>query len=245
MLTAYSQGTIQLEVSADQMMAFAKTITEPTLSIAPWTCVRAIIESSSLASWLLSPSIDAATRVMRSFAFRYEGLSQQIKFLRSIHDEINMNKTIARIDKVEQVAMSQGFPKVVDKNGRRIGIGQVMPAITEIVQQTLEEEDTYRILSAQAHAHPWALQQLSFRRVASEDEIFSETRDEIVVIRAFEKYFSLESSIYLCHKAIICFAKPVWNKFLLFGWDQKNLQDIFDNSFDVFHVKGDQRFWRH
>ncbi len=39
--TAYSQGTILNEVSADQLMAFTKTITEPAQTIAAWTNVRA------------------------------------------------------------------------------------------------------------------------------------------------------------------------------------------------------------
>lgn len=73
--TAFSQGSMLIEVSADQLMAFTKTITEPAQAIAPWTCVRAIIEASGLALWLLNPNIGVTTRVRRSFAFRYEGLS--------------------------------------------------------------------------------------------------------------------------------------------------------------------------
>jgi hypothetical protein len=243
-ITAYSQGSILFEVSADQLMAFAKTITEPAQAIAPWTCVRAIIEASALASWLLASSIDAATRVMRSLAFRYEGLSQQEKYLRSLHDELNQKKVVALIDKVEQHAIELGFSKVVDKNGRRRGIGQIMPPITDIVCETIKEEESYRILSAMTHAHPWALLILSFRRVASENTVFTGGGDQDVVVRALEKNLKLESVISLCHKAIICFAKPVWDKFQLFGWDQNHLQELLENTFNVFQVNEDRRFWR-
>jgi hypothetical protein len=243
-MTAYSQGSMLNEVSADQLIAFTKTITEPAQSIAPWTCVRAVIEASALASWLLSPSIDISTRISRSFAFRYEGLSQQEKFLRSIHDNIGLERASAQIDKVEQKAIGLGFTQVLDKHHRRIGIGQVMPGVTDIVGQTLGEEDTYRLLSAMAHAHPWALQKLSFHRVTSEDEVFLERGTQTVVVRAFEKNLDLTSVMYLCSKAIICFARPVWYKFQLFGWDLAQLQDILENTCNILQLKEDQRFWR-
>src|SRR5512143_1723492 len=44
--TAFSQGAVLIEVAADQLMAFIKTITQPAQSIAPWTCTRALIEAS-------------------------------------------------------------------------------------------------------------------------------------------------------------------------------------------------------
>jgi tetrahydromethanopterin S-methyltransferase subunit G len=161
-----------------------------------------------------------------------------------MQDKINLNKVTERIDKVEQKAIELGFSKVVDKNGRRIGIGLLMPNVTDVVRQTLGEEVTYRILSAMAHAHPWALQQLSFRRVASEDTIFTEIGDQSFVVRAFEKNLEPISVIYLIHKSFVCFAKPVWDKFELFGWDQEHLQDILENASNVLHVNEGRRFWR-
>jgi hypothetical protein len=68
---AYNQGTMLIIVVADQAMAFSKTVTEPVQAVAPWTCIRALLEASALACWLLDPKIDAHMRVQRSFAFRY------------------------------------------------------------------------------------------------------------------------------------------------------------------------------
>jgi hypothetical protein len=71
--TAYSQGEVLIEAAADNLAAFTKTVTEPVQTIAPWICVRALMEASALASWFLDPRIDARTRVERSLAFRHEG----------------------------------------------------------------------------------------------------------------------------------------------------------------------------
>lgn len=81
--TSYSQGSLLIEVSADQLVSLFRSLAEPVLTIAPWTSVRANFESSALASWLLDTSISARERVQRSFALRFEGLSQQVKFARA------------------------------------------------------------------------------------------------------------------------------------------------------------------
>lgn len=73
--TAYVRGNLLIEVSADQLATLFRNLSEPALTIAPWTSVRAILESSALATWLLDPSISTQECVQRSFAFRYKGLS--------------------------------------------------------------------------------------------------------------------------------------------------------------------------
>ena len=160
--TAYTQGKLLIEVSADQLIALFRSLTEPVLTIAPWTSVRSILESSALAAWLLDPSISARDRVQRSFAFRFEGLSQQVKFARA--SGLDTTKASSRIDDVETLALSLGFSRVQDVNGRRIGIGQQLPKMTDLIGSVLHEESTYRLLSAFTHAHSWAIQQLSFNQ---------------------------------------------------------------------------------
>ena len=162
-VTAFSQGAVLIEVAADQLMAFSKTVTQPAQSIAPWTCTRAVIEAAALAAWLLDPSLDIRTRVQRSFAFRYEGLSQQVKFARAARSNADLARAAQRIDQVEGVALGLGFSKVENQRKERIGIAQQMPSITDLVNETLGEEETYRLLSAVAHAHSWALQQTKFQ----------------------------------------------------------------------------------
>src|SRR5438067_518039 len=57
-VTAQSLALTLLESSSEHVMAFVKTITNPVETIACWTCIRSMLESSALAAWLLDPSID-------------------------------------------------------------------------------------------------------------------------------------------------------------------------------------------
>jgi hypothetical protein len=229
---AYDLGSALIEVAADHVIAFTKTVTEPVQTIAPWTCVRAAVEASAIASWLLDPPVDVRERVCRSFAFRYEGLIQQTKYARSLGLNSDVNKIQVRIDELEKISLDLGFSRVVDEKGRRIGIAQIMPSITQIVNSELGEESTYRLLSAAIHAHFWALVQLSFKKAQEEEPII-------------EKHLNPLSVSWLCFKVARVFVRPVWYKCLLFGWDSSKLVTCLETSFDALGIKNvEERFWR-
>lgn len=236
--TAYSQAGVLIEVAADQLMAFIRSVTEPVQTIAPWTCVRAIIESSAPAAWLLDPSLDARTRVQRSFGFRYEGLAQQVKFARASGDEPATAKAITRIDDVERVAVELGFSRVENQRGRRVGIAQQMPSITDLVAQALDEEATYRLLSAVAHAHLWAVQQLSFRRIEDENAWLIPEDAGVGSAHLLEKSLRPESAALLCSRAASAFVKPIRHKCQLFGWDMEQLNDMLGSALSSLGIRG-------
>jgi hypothetical protein len=241
--SSYSQGWLLAEVAADQLMAFTKTVIEPAQSVAPWTCIRASLEASALASWLLNPDIDVVTRVKRIFAFRYEGLIQQVKFLRSVGEEAYIEKVESRIDEVEQTALKLGFPRIQDKNQKRIGIGILMPSVTDIIQSEINEESNYRLLSAFAHAHGWAITLGSYQRIDNNEEKtvreFKNGRDPVL-----EKYLSPVSVFSLGYTGTMSLIRPVWYKSLLFGWDVKKISDLLEKNFDSIGIKDESRFWR-
>ena len=234
--TVYSQGTILVEVVADQLIAFTKTVTEPVQTIAPWSCLRAVIESSALANWLLDPSIDAKARVQRSFAFRYEGLSEEAKFLRASKDEPSRNKIISRIDEVEQNALELGYSKIEDKNGKRCGIGQTMTSLTDIITDTLKEEAIYRLLSAMTHAHPWAVQQLGFRQIKKEGSPTNLDPGSLSNLKLFEKHLEPPCVASLCRKAVEVFSKPTISESKLFGWNTERLKGFFNIALSSLRV---------
>jgi hypothetical protein len=223
---AYAQANMLMEGAADHLTAFVKTVTEPVQTVAPWTCVRAAIECGALASWLLDPSLDMRTRVQRSFAFRYKGLSEQVKFARVSSNSADVDKANTRIDEVEQDALQLGFPRLADRRGRRTGIAQNMPSNTEVIKIALDEEATYRLLSAMIHAHPWAVQKLSFRRVDGE------------ITSLVEKNLEPESVAFLCVKVAHAFANPLQLKLQLFGWPTESIKSIVDSTFASFVVSG-------
>src|SRR5690349_12524344 len=51
--TAGGQGAVLVDVAADHIVSFIRSVTEPVLTIAPWSCVRAVLEASAIAAWLL------------------------------------------------------------------------------------------------------------------------------------------------------------------------------------------------
>lgn len=224
LLTAYSQGSLLIEVAADHLIGFIKALTEPAQSIAPWTIARAVLEASALSSWLLDAKIDAHTRIKRSFAFRYEGLIQQKKFIQvsGLKTEVaNVNK---RIGEVEELAESLGFVKLRNDKGMRTGVAQIMPSVTEIIRDTFDEESNYRLYSAMTHAHHWAYVQLGFRKagkdVSHENKVF-----------LMEKYLSFNAIWWLCSNVIRYFAKPIKYKCELFGWDLQQLNNTIENVY--------------
>lgn len=236
--TAHSQGVLLVEVVADQLTAFLKTITEPVETIAPWTCTRSLVEAAALGCWIFDPSIDARTRVGRSLALRYEGLDQQAKWARASGRD--PAAAYDRMAAVEETATDLGFEQVSDRKGRRIGVGQKMPAATELIRDILNEEALYRLLSAIAHGHPWAVREVSF------EVTVPATRDPNSGVRVarIEKAPSMDGFAYLILSAASVFAKAAWYQTDYFGWDGAVLLEIFETSFDDLGAADAVRFWR-
>ncbi|HMD89138.1 MAG TPA: hypothetical protein VKF38_08245 [Anaerolineaceae bacterium] len=231
------RGILSMESAADHFMAFADSMTEPAKTIAPWTCVRGLLESCAIAVWFLDPTIDAKTRVGRCFAFRYEGFIEQIKFLdlKKMQTEIDMAQQ--RIIKVEQDAVSLGYPRLLNKNGNINGIALRMPSIIDLIGTTLDREADYRLLSAIAHGHHWALWKIAFRINDVENPEGQDTN-------AIEKHLHPESAMYLCNISVTSFAKVLWCLWRLYGWDTKEIEHFLDQIYMQLHYKTEMRFWR-
>ena len=75
-----------------------------------------------------------------------------------------MQSSEKRSDEVEQVALKLGYPPIVDKKGKRLGIGQ-KPSATEVVKLMLDKEEMYRLLSAVTHGQGWAIRWIGFSPV--------------------------------------------------------------------------------
>jgi hypothetical protein len=238
MTDAYIQGHTLLEVAADQMTAFTRTLVEPIQTIAPWTCVRSLLEACAVAAWLLDPGTDARTRLGRSYAYRYEGLSQQVKCCRSSGTMAAEVAAIeGQLDAAEAEAIALGFGNLADKNGRRIGIGQRMPGATELIGRMLGEGFAYRLLSGIAHGHFWATQQFGFRPAGAAPEPSREAK-------SLEKHLAFEHAAFLCMKAARSFSLPVWFEHRLLGWDDSRLIPLFERVADAVRLAEEGRFWR-
>lgn len=229
-----------IESSGEHVTAFVKTITEPMEPIACWTCVRSMMETSSIAAWLLDPKVDAKTRVGRTFALRYEGLDQHLKFCRTAKiaptEIANEEK---RMHSVEDTALTLGYPKLRGKDGKRTGIGQVMPSATEMIKMMLDEEISYRLLSAVAHGHHWAIVRLGFAPAHGPDINIGG-----VLAKPFQKAVNVEGIAWLAKISAKAFALPLWNQCLYNGWDKARLAGVLDTMANAIPVKKMECFWQ-
>jgi hypothetical protein len=230
--TALSQGSLLLESVADHCYALTQTLVEPISTMAPWTLVRASIESGALSCWLLSHRITRRERVGRSLAFRYEGLIQQSKLAQSSNDAKSQQTIRSRIDELETEGAALGYTPVQDRNGKRIGVGQQMPAATKCIRETLDEEATYRLLSGVAHSHTWAIIQAGFHA------------PDPSTPTSLAKHLSSEAVAWLLRHAADALARPIWEKMLLFGFDNRKLEAILTRRYEEMERQARTFFWR-
>ena len=243
LITAWSKATMLIESGGDHITAFVKMITESVEVFACLTCIRSMLEPCALASWLLDPRIDAHTRVGRVFAHRYEGLEQQLKLIRADGQRKNYLQEIQgikdRIDTVEQDALKIGYAPIVDKRGKRSGIGERMPSATEVIKLMLDEESMYRLFSAVTHGHDWALIGLGFSPVP-EGDLSPDVGG--VSVAMFEKTPNVKNLALFGLTMANAFAKPVWYKCNYAGWDKERLIGVLDSTFDELGAKSSWRF---
>ncbi len=236
--TVHSQAAILIEVAAEQLTAFVKMITPPFETIAPWACSRGLLEATALASWLLDPGISVQMRVGRSLALRYEGLRQQEKFAR-VDGSLDEAFARKRMDEVESGAIALGFPHVKNRKGKRVGIGQKMPASTEIVRLMLSAESQFRLMSAVVHGHHWAIHQISYSLVGRPAcEPWSRKGEALALIKSVNPL----AYQYLALCCAESFARPVWYQCLYYGWSQESLIASLDSVFDHLGTKRQTRF---
>jgi len=221
--SVHSQGILRIEVAGDHMIALGRTITEPVLVFPAWVCVRALLEASASAAWLLDPGIDADTRVRRSYSLRFEGLSQQKKIAHTQGDTKIVADITKRVDELAAEAAGLGFTVRPDKHGVAIGIDPQFPGPTELVKDVLGEDVLYRIASGVAHSHDYAITQLAYKR---DDSRRVDHPGAVGNEVAVTKHMSFEQMFVLYSQAAEKFTVPVRHLTQLFGWDMNRLAAI-------------------
>src|SRR5436853_4883368 len=230
------RGMLSMESAADHLMVFADSIAEPAKTVAPWTCVRGLLESCALAVWFLDPAIDMKVRVRRCFAFRYVGFVQQIKFyqVEKMQPEIDYIKQ--RMINVDQEEVTLSYVRLLNKKGDINGIALLMPNITELIGTTLKREAEYRLLSGVAHGHHWAIQQIGFREIEVKNQ-------DGQVTKVLEKHLPPNFVLYVANIAVTSFARVIWYLWSLYGWNLKEAGHLLDTTYDQLHYKPEFRFW--
>jgi hypothetical protein len=223
-----SMGTLLVEFGADHVSAFVKTTTEPIEAIACWTCVRSMLEACSIAAWVLDPTIDAKERVGRMFAYRREGQDELLKFARAAESATaDIQHAEKQIEKIESDA-------------RAVGIGRVKKKLnaTDMIEKMLGEGTTYKMLSAVAHGHIWAVRPLFFK-------LTGETQGmDGVITRAMTKTVDVKGIAFLGLQTAKALGKPLWHLCQYYGWDRARLETLLESVFDKLEASNHSRFWR-
>src|SRR5262249_44875713 len=146
----------------------------PATTIAPWGIARSVLEMSALAKWLWDTKIHAFERVQRSLVFRHKGLVDQLKLAKISKELLDPKKVIARINHAEFSALELGMGSIENKKGRKQFVFKMeMPTNTEIINEVMDKEQEYRLLSAMVHGRNWAIQSLGFEITKKDQMIFN------------------------------------------------------------------------
>ena len=239
--TARSIASILIESGGEHLTLFVQSVCPPAKPIACCTCIRSLVESCAFASWILDPSIEGTTRVRRVLAYKRDGLNQQLGFSQGARQASEMLRTIEnQIARLDSAASELGVPQPKGRK-RRPGEGRVkMPTATRVVGAMLDEEVSYRLLSAVVHGHEWAIRELGFTKEARPSEPL--TSDSIFVAR-IRKTLKMDVVALLGLIAAQAFCRPVWYQFNYEGWDREPLRELFESAFDRMGAAKALRFW--
>jgi hypothetical protein len=145
-----------LWVAVEEAKAFRDVLDTETTSYGADVLCRSVLESSSLAWWLLDPAIDAEGRLARALVYRYHTARQTEKAAQHLEPgPMEDRSEYGELpDSVEQEARELGF----EIDPKRISCrGQSLPNYTErvadLIQQVWPQHKLpYALLSAVGHA---------------------------------------------------------------------------------------------
>ncbi|MCD4722201.1 MAG: DUF5677 domain-containing protein [Desulfobacula sp.] len=234
--TAFSQASQTLIAATDYFEALDILIQKEKYAVAPWACARGLIESSALCTWLFEMDITSKERVSRSLSLRYNSLREQQKMARYDNDNLLIAKIDERIDSIEKIAIDLGYEILRNKKNRRIGIGQIKPSITDLVEKQFSNEILYRLLSGMAHSNYTTLTALSFTKANS-------TKKSGAVI---QRSVPTDIQLSLLSQAGKIYAKCLWLKTIQFGFDAAEMAILLEEFYDVLEIENSNqdRFWR-
>jgi hypothetical protein len=234
--TALSQANAALEASADHLEALDRLVNEVQYAVAPWTCARGVLEAAAIVTWLLDSTIDAKERVSRSLALRFSTLQAQRKLANTTGDSRKIQAIDERIESIEATAIQLGYPPLRDSKGRRTGIGQVKPSITDLVQQQFDFGNLYRMLSGVAHSDSVVVSQLGFMKTGTH------TPDGFLAQRAVPK----EIQSLLLANAVAIHTRGVWLRVVQYGCDAAETAVILEKGYNQLNLADTDavRFWR-
>lgn len=234
--TAFGQASQALIAATDYFEALDSLVQQDKYAVAPWSCARGLIESSALCAWLFETGIGPKERVSRSLSIRYSALREQQKMARYDANKVKIDEIEKRIKSIEDMALTLGYGLLRGKKNRRIGIGQIKPNITTLVEMQFSSEKLYRMLSGMAHSNYTTLTSLAFTKPN-----FGNKAGAII-----QRAVPSELQLSLLSQAAMVYAKCIWLKTVQFGFNAANLAVLLEEFYDTLKLAdtNENRFWR-
>jgi hypothetical protein len=164
----YMQVALDHYRSLQSMFIFAAGTPAPEVpNYSPYTLVRAALEANAWACWLLDPGLSPAERLARAMTVRALNVraARRLGLTSKSGERVDYGERIAR---VSEVASRYNLVEKWNSQGDLVWVGVPPPNVTELLVELLPESTpdtngeplgwhTYSLLSARAHADPWAV----------------------------------------------------------------------------------------
>lgn len=180
--------------------------------LAAFSCFRSYLETASLCAWLSDPSIDALERLARQLTYRTH---EQIFILKTLEKELDYEtlrkQKIDRLNDFAKEAMEYGILPVHDKKNNIIGIGKVIPNISELINKYFDLKPIYSYLSNIIHGHQ---AEMTTAGGKIGEKVIIDGMERVSISR--EPNPELIKRLEICLK--ISFPIVIENMWKLFGW---------------------------
>jgi hypothetical protein len=222
----------------DHLSLFVNVLSDHLEPITSCTLIRSILETAAIGAWVTDPSIATVERVARVYSIRYESIVQNVKVLQCTPgiDREEVEKTKNRIDSIANHAAVDGID-VNRENGRIKWIGKKKPSATELITDVLNAEWIYRLLSAVAHGHHWALRDIGFERLAESNQ--NASADGLFVKRKFP-----EAILLFGMHGMLAYSRLIWNTIGYSQTDMLVYEEMLETAADQMNISKSHRFWR-
>lgn len=173
-----------------------------------FVCARGCLETAGTGAYLLDPNIGPEERVARFFASRYNAAREKEKSARETFADAKMADSCkAAVEDLVKQAAGVGVAEKFDKNNHRIGLGKGWPTMTDMLVHIPNGQQQYRLHSAVAHGHHWALADLYG---------ISTIKGTAPNLR----YHTILLNYQVCFLAVDCLTRRLWD---YMGWEIADL----------------------
>ena len=122
--------------------------------LAAYSCFRSYLETAALCAWLSDPKITATERLARQLTLRIHEQKYFIKpFVKEADYETLKKLKIENITELGIEGKKFGLEPKLDKNRNIIGVNEVMPKISDLIDDYFGLKHYYAFLSNIVHGH--------------------------------------------------------------------------------------------